>query len=428
MSRLAAAFALTLAALSASGQAQNADYGVDCSFPIHSKDLNCGDLLGDRKKLYEDFMQGCRDHYGKKGNRCDTTEDDRIEMSIRQPQSMVNYTSTGFKKIKAPKKVFDLLKDHWETNKHLAKEEVWTVGNVYVNHWESPTYMVSVEDSSLRGAGQSLKSKIWEAAKSTIEEWTGMEQKPISMYGIRTYTEGAILSPHADRLPLVSSCIVNVDQDVDEPWPLEIYDRHDRAINVTMEPGDMVLYESGSLIHGRPFPLKGRSFSNIFIHFEPTGRKLGDTGDDYLEELDDFYPPYLVQDSPETSNWAARNPGGWHKTVPSAPIHQVAAPEGHYAAATGDLDLLAKVAKKDRKALKKADQNGWQPIHEAARGGHTDAVKYLVEKHGVDVNARTGPGGKGMSVLNLAKEHHEEDHPLISFLQSIGAKDYAQEL
>lgn len=29
-----------------------------------------------------------------------------------------------------------------------------------------------------------------------------------------------------------------------------------------MEPGDMVLYESGSLIHGRPFPLKGRYYAS----------------------------------------------------------------------------------------------------------------------------------------------------------------------
>lgn len=60
---------------------------------------------------------------------------------------------------------------------------------------------------------------------------------------------GAVLSPHADRLPLVSSCIVNVAQDVDEPWNLEVIDRFGNSVNVTMEPGDMVLYESGSLIH-----------------------------------------------------------------------------------------------------------------------------------------------------------------------------------
>ena len=33
-----------------------------------------------------------------------------------------------------------------------------------------------------------------------------------------------------------------ISADVDEPWPLEIYDRQGNAVNITMEPGDMVLY------------------------------------------------------------------------------------------------------------------------------------------------------------------------------------------
>ena len=33
-----------------------------------------------------------------------------------------------------------------------------------------------------------------------------------------------------DRLPLVSSAIINVDSDVDEPWPLEIFDREGNAV------------------------------------------------------------------------------------------------------------------------------------------------------------------------------------------------------
>jgi len=76
-----------------------------------------------------------------------------------------------------------------------------------------------------------------------------MEQQPSSLYGIRVYTEGAILSPHADRLPLVSSCIVNVAQDVDEDWILEVFDREGNAVNVTMEPGDMVLVRSPRLFY-----------------------------------------------------------------------------------------------------------------------------------------------------------------------------------
>jgi hypothetical protein len=118
------------------------DYGVDCSWPITSTEFRCGDRLGDRKKVYEDFMDGCREHYGKKGDRCDGVEQDRMEMSLRQPQSMVNYTSTGFKKIQAPKEVMELLTKHWERNKDNQKPEQWFLGNTYVNHWEAPTYMV----------------------------------------------------------------------------------------------------------------------------------------------------------------------------------------------------------------------------------------------------------------------------------------------
>lgn len=226
------------------------DYGVDCSFPVHSKEFRCDHpFADDRKQAYEDFMQGCREHYAKKGNRCDSTEEDRIRMSIRQPQSMVNYTETGFKKLRAPAEVMELLYAHYERNKADQKEEVWPAGNVYVNHWESPTYMISVEDSGLRGGGFGLKRKIWDAVQTTIEGWTQMELRPTSMYGVRVYTEGAVLNPHVDRLPLVSSCIINVAQDVDEDWILEVIDRQGKAVNVTMAPGDMVRLESTMCCH-----------------------------------------------------------------------------------------------------------------------------------------------------------------------------------
>jgi len=418
-------FSLLLTILTVSVAAQQSQYGVDCSFPIHYKTDRCppGVDLGDRKAFYEDFMQGCRDYYGpKKGRACDETEEDRLAMSLGQPQSMVNYTSTGFKKIRAPKEVMDLLFQHWEANKDKKEKEVWSAGNIYVNHWRSPTYMVSVENSRLRGGGFGLKNKIWDAAKSTIEEWTQMELTPTSMYGIRVYTEGAVLSPHVDRNPLISSCIVNVAQDVDEPWPLEVIDRNGNAVNVTMEPGDMVLYESGSLIHARPFPLKGKYFANIFIHFEPTGRKLGDTSNAYLEKLDDFLPPYLIPNSPWAKEFEMRNPKGWKRPYPSAPKQHSNVREPHIAAAQGDLERLEEIAATNRRALHLRDENGWLTIHEAARGGHKDAAELLV-KHGADVNARTGRRSNGQSALNLALNFHGYDSEIVQYLLSIGAED-----
>lgn len=243
----AAALAVTILptqSITVTDENEGTPYGVDCTFPIHYKNLRCGNLLGDRKKVYEDYMQGCYDAFDK--YVCDDYENERIAMSLRQPAGMLNYTSTGFKKMRAPENLFKLLKDHWDRNNHLRKEETWGRGNIYVNHWAAPTYMVSVEDSTLPGAGYDLKAAIWEGARPIIEEWTGMEQQPSSLYGIRVYTEGAILSPHADRLPLVSSCIINVAQDVDEDWILEVFDRDGNAVNVTMVPGDMVLVSFSS--------------------------------------------------------------------------------------------------------------------------------------------------------------------------------------
>lgn len=65
------------------------DYGVDCTFPIHHADNWKCDQFRHRKAVYEEFMQGCRDNVGKKASACDRTEEDRLEMSLNQPQSMV---------------------------------------------------------------------------------------------------------------------------------------------------------------------------------------------------------------------------------------------------------------------------------------------------------------------------------------------------
>jgi len=303
----------------------NYTYGVDMSFPMHSQARKVStnyawlphnvdpsiptppeyegmpmQCMGDKQAFYDASIQGCMDGIGgEKGSRCLLTENDRIAMSNRQPKSMVNYTKTGFTKIRAPEEVFELIKEFWEKNKDKQVVEEWSKSNTYVNHWSSTSYFVSVDNATLDGGGYSLRQKIWNAARDTISEWTGQQLAECSLYGIRVYKEGAVLAPHVDRLPLVSSAIINVDQDVDEPWPLEVIGHDGIAHNITMvpgtslpshlsipssevsthlclisqfcfsTPGDLVLYESHSILHGRPFPLKGRFMANVFVHFEP---------------------------------------------------------------------------------------------------------------------------------------------------------------
>ena len=87
--------------------------------------------LGDRQAAYNEMIQGCIDFYGDKGFRCLDYERDRVEMTLRQPQSMENYTDLGFKKIRAPDNVWRLIKDFWDRNKDDQANENWPSGNTY---------------------------------------------------------------------------------------------------------------------------------------------------------------------------------------------------------------------------------------------------------------------------------------------------------
>jgi len=400
--------------------------------------------LGNRQDFYDHFLEGCRHHENDQAEECDATEHDRIEMNLRQPESVVNYTDIGFKKIKAPPKVFKAIKEFWEANKGREEVEEWFAGNTYTNHWESPTWMLDVGDENLAGGGPKLKNLIWEAARHSLQEWTGQELTPTSLYGIRKYQTGAILATHVDRLPLVTSAVINVAQDVDEPWPLEVYGHDGRAYNVTMEPGEMILYESHSVLHGRPFPLKGKFYANAFIHFEPVGHS-GEHGfnpdnEEHYESMLDIkggfahdggLPPYIVDGSLEAFRWRRENPEEeWEpRWAYEAEEEEGTGSNGaHYAAHTGDVETLLHIIENPqhrKDMIHEHDENGWLPIHEAARGGHTEIIEVLL-KHGVNINERT-EFGEGQSVLNLAYDHHDEDSSFIEWLINLGAEDIGYE-
>jgi prolyl 4-hydroxylase len=419
------------------------DYGVDTSFPMHRPHIeDPANILPNRQEIYDEYVEGCRQKYPEPKGICEDSENGRVDMALAQPQSMQNYTDLGFTKIKTPPKVWELLQEFWKSNDptgdiHTAKAENWSRGNSYANHWVSPTYMVSVEDTSLRGGGYKLKDAIWDAARETLQEWTGEELQPCSLYGIRIYTEGAILATHVDRLPLVSSAIVNVAQDVDEEWPIEVIGHDGRAHNITMEPGDMVLYESHSVLHGRPFALKGRYFANVFIHFEPTGHTLRHKEKmDALDHDDELnvdkqdrdsvmkghggheneaieLPPYILKGTPQAKKWLAE-----HKGRESAVMETTnGSTEAHLAVQEGRVASLRSIIEEKKELIHAQDENGWTPLHEAARSGSVEAVKLLVE-NGADMNVKTR---NGETALYIAEHTNTEEHPVIDLLEEMGA-------
>ncbi len=115
-----------------------------------------------------------------------------------------------------------------------------------------------------------LRKEIHDSLKPQLETWSKTELIPTFVYGIRVYKKGSVLISHRDKLKThIISAIINVDQMVDEDWPLIIEDNYYRKHHVFLNPGEVIFYESARLDHGRPLPLKGNKFANIFCHFMP---------------------------------------------------------------------------------------------------------------------------------------------------------------
>jgi hypothetical protein len=108
-------------------------HNVDPSLPVPDeyKDMPI-QPLGNKQQQYEKYIQGCMDHYGEsRGRACLSSESQRLDMSLRQPKGMYNYTKLGYTKIRAPDEVMRLLKEYWDANKDNQKVENWPTGYVY---------------------------------------------------------------------------------------------------------------------------------------------------------------------------------------------------------------------------------------------------------------------------------------------------------
>jgi prolyl 4-hydroxylase len=394
-------------------------HGVDESWPMH---YHFDESSSPQAKIYKQYIQGCEE----KAQHCDQFESDRMEMNLQQPPAMDNYTYAGYAKVFTPTHVQDMLTQLWNEKQHEAVVELWDPSNTYVNHWEVPTRMLDIKQHL-------SEEQLWtiiKAVQPIMESWTGQSLILTSIYGIRAYYKGAILAPHVDRLPLVSSCIIHVassssssqkqeeEGTSSDPWILEVIDHHGQAHNVSMDPGDMVLYESHSVIHGRPYPLQGDHYANIFLHFEPIGhtRKHAEKGaygtDVQLpEQAERAYEQALAkaqQQQQESSVSEKKRSSSAPSSVPDLPNYvsptlasswkqnfhfernEIVSPKptkqtlglltSHLAASDGLLDVLKEISAKDRSQLFKADSNGWRPLHEAARGGRADVVEYLLKE------------------------------------------------
>lgn len=177
------------------------------------------------------------------------------------------FTKTGTKMMPIPEDINRELLSFYEKNLPLRQTESWDVhGQTQLNFHEVGTDLVFLDlDPAFRDrvANQMLKP--------VLEEWSGVKLRLTSFYGIREYFPGAWLRNHIDRIDthIISATLSLLKLNTTEPWPIETVGWDGRRTRFEHRAGEMLLYESSTRPHGRPFRLKDGVHVGCFVHFAP---------------------------------------------------------------------------------------------------------------------------------------------------------------
>ena len=143
----------------------------------------------------------------------------------------------------------------------------------------SPAYFEAGVSDEMKPVVDWVAEVMRRVTQAWVSESVG-DLELVHYFGLREYTNDAMMINHRDGGTRLLGLVLQIDQQVNEGWPLYIEDKA-RSSSETIEyfelflqPGTMLLYESARLNHGRPRRLQGASFVNAFLHFKPI-RKSG---------------------------------------------------------------------------------------------------------------------------------------------------------
>jgi hypothetical protein len=186
----------------------------------------------------------------------------RLALSDVQVALTPALTTDGFVKRRMPEGLWTELRTFYQSHYENSTVRETDGGPLY-NQRVTPTWHTPLPEH--------LRERVFAGLRPVMSEWVGgLELIGTSCYGIRTYSRGSYLHLHVDTVNThVVSGIINVNQSTDADWPLEILDHDGVLHSVVMSPGDLLLYESAKLLHGRPRPLDGSNYANVFVHYRP---------------------------------------------------------------------------------------------------------------------------------------------------------------
>ena len=215
-----------------------------------------------RRRLYQSkrLLRFEVDLYGDEMTDHDEIRSPTTRINQHQPPTVPQFTELGHKLVQIP-----------DPRSHIAAAVAVVEAGEMAPRLPEQLRAASHPDDALRpGLDARDKSGDGVGLRGGSGEKNGFLVHT-STYGIRRYTNGSTLQAHVDVVATHAvSAILNVGQDVDSDWPLQIMGHDGQAHSVVMAPGDMVLYESAKAIHARMIPLNGTSYDNVFVHFRPS--------------------------------------------------------------------------------------------------------------------------------------------------------------
>jgi hypothetical protein len=189
------------------------------------------------------------------------------QQPVQQYQKSIGhiYTKKGYKLMSMDPNIKNELVNFWKKfqNNKVTEQKVDLIYNVTDRNINITNLL------ELNKYDNKLFDKVNNYILQLLKNWTNKTDiNHTFTYGMREYTNGAILDTHIDKgYTHIVSAIINVYRD--KSWPLIVYDHNNNMESINMtDKEDLVLYESATIFHGRPIPFRGNSFVNLFVHFK----------------------------------------------------------------------------------------------------------------------------------------------------------------
>jgi len=217
-------------------------------------------------------------------------------LELAQMRMTSNYSINGWKSTNLDEGLQKEIKQRWR--KALKAKNLNTEGAIgfYVQgnrqFWD------------ISALGNNLKTRLVHEVRDRIAEWVGIaDSKSLEMtsvYGFRSYLNGSVLKPHVDVVTthVLSAvyCLEVRQPEEANPWYIGAeVDFTGEPAWVDLRDGQLFLYESAKLPHGRPTVFVGKRYTAAFLHFRPP-----DWG---LENYDRVYavPADYLDDAPRAA-------------------------------------------------------------------------------------------------------------------------------